>query len=239
MLGLATAHCCTRAGLGRVVLLERDGIASGPSGRAAALLTPEAHVWTDPPPFVDLARRSLDLWRSLDDELDGALGVEPADWIIALPDAVPPGSPVGERVEILDRDAAHALEPELGPADRWRAAHPRPGPCTPARRRKRLGEEHRAGRVRASRSAGVDVASSRVTTVQTSCGRLRAGRGRVRDRARTRLPRPRDPAAAREGPPARHLAGAVPAPRDARRARRARRAVAVGRAHRGRDARRG
>src|SRR5262249_26049849 len=59
--GLATAALCSRAGLGTVAVIERDRLASGASGGAAALLTPEAHVWTDPAPFVALARRSLEL----------------------------------------------------------------------------------------------------------------------------------------------------------------------------------
>src|SRR5438034_158380 len=77
VIGLATAALCSRAGLGRVVLIERERLAAGASGRAAALLTPEAHVWTDPRPFVALARTSLQLLQALDDEWDGAIGVEP------------------------------------------------------------------------------------------------------------------------------------------------------------------
>ncbi len=114
MLGLATAFACARAGLGRVVLIERDGLTSAASGRAAAVLTPEAHVWTDPPPFVELARSSFRLWRSLDEELDGALGVEAVDWLVALPEAIAPDAPVGAGVEVLDAGGAHELEPELG-----------------------------------------------------------------------------------------------------------------------------
>ena len=174
MLGLATAFLCNRAGLGKVVLLERDGLASGPSGRAAALLTPEAHVWTDPPPFVDLARRSFDLWRSLDDELDGALGVEPADWLIALPDAVPAGSPVGDRVEILDRDAAHTLEPELGAGIGGALRIPDQGRVHPLVAAGVLAKH--AGQVACGvEVTGVDVASSRVTRVRTSAGDFEPG----------------------------------------------------------------
>jgi glycine oxidase len=112
--GLATAALCSRAGLGRVVVIERDRLAAGASGSAAALLTPEAHVWTDPPPFVTLARTSLQLLRALDAEWDGAIGVETLEWLVALPQALPLDAELGALVDVLDPDGAHAIEPELG-----------------------------------------------------------------------------------------------------------------------------
>jgi glycine/D-amino acid oxidase-like deaminating enzyme len=112
--GLATAALCSRAGLGRVVVIERDRLAAGASGSAAALLTPEAHVWTDPPPFVALARTSLQLLRALDAEWDGAIGVETLEWLVALPQAVPLDAELGALVDVLGPDDAHAIEPELG-----------------------------------------------------------------------------------------------------------------------------
>jgi glycine/D-amino acid oxidase-like deaminating enzyme len=114
VIGLATAALCTRAGLGRVTLIERERLAAGASGKAAALLTPEAHVWTDPPPFVSLARTSLQLLRLLDDEWDGAIAVQPLEWVVALPNAVPLETKLGPLVDVLDPDRAHAVEPELG-----------------------------------------------------------------------------------------------------------------------------
>lgn len=114
VVGLATAALCTRAGLGRVTLIERDRVAAGASGGAAALLTPEAHVWTDPPAFVELGRRSLGLLRALDNEWDGALGVEPLEWLVALPRAIPLDADLGALVDVLDPDAARVAEPELG-----------------------------------------------------------------------------------------------------------------------------
>jgi glycine/D-amino acid oxidase-like deaminating enzyme len=96
------------------VLIERERLAAGASGSAAALLTPEAHVWTDPAPFVALARTSLHMLRALDDEWDGAIGVEPLDWLVALPQALPPDAELGALVDVLDPGGAHAVEPELG-----------------------------------------------------------------------------------------------------------------------------
>lgn len=112
--GLATAALCSRAGLGRVVVIERDRLAAGASGSAAALLTPEAHVWTDPPPFVALARTSLQLLRALDTEWNGAIGVETLEWLVGLPQALPLDAELGPLVDVLDPDGAHAIEPELG-----------------------------------------------------------------------------------------------------------------------------
>jgi glycine oxidase len=113
-MGLATAALCTRAGLGRVLVIERDHLAAGASGGAAAALTPEPHRWTDPPAFVELGRASLALYRQLDIEWGGALGLRPLEWLIALPAAAmkrpitpPPG------IELLDSAGAREAEPQL------------------------------------------------------------------------------------------------------------------------------
>jgi glycine/D-amino acid oxidase-like deaminating enzyme len=171
--GLATAALCTRAGLGRVAVIERDTLASGASGSAAALLTPEAHVWTDPPPFVELGRKSLALLRALDEEWNGALGVEPFEWLVALPAPVPLDTDLGPLVEVLDANAAHEVEPELGDV---------PG----ALRIRGQGRVHplRLAVVLAARAGtvatGVDMlglttAGGRVTAVHTSSGDLHPG----------------------------------------------------------------
>jgi glycine/D-amino acid oxidase-like deaminating enzyme len=114
MLGLATAAACARAGAGSVLVVERDELAAGASGGAAALLTPEAHAWTDSAAFLALARQSLDRWRALDREWDGALGVAPLEWLAILPSEIPTGTDLGPTATVLDADGARTLEPELG-----------------------------------------------------------------------------------------------------------------------------
>src|SRR6266487_4539664 len=57
--GVATAAACHDAGLGSVLLIEAGRLGSGATGGAAGLLTPEIHEWSDPEPFVELARTSL------------------------------------------------------------------------------------------------------------------------------------------------------------------------------------
>ena len=171
--GLATAALCSRAGLGRVVVIERERLAAGASGSAAALLTPEAHVWTDPPPFVALARTSLQLLRALDAEWDGAIGVETVEWLVALPKALPLDAELGALVDVLDPDGAHAVEPELGDV---------PG----ALRIREQARVHplrlaaalaaRAGTVATGvEMLGVTTAGGRVTGVRTSHGDLHPG----------------------------------------------------------------
>ena len=106
--GLAVAVMCRRAGVGRVVVLERDRLAAGPSGRAAGILAPEIHEWTDPADFVELARASLRLTRQLDGEWGGALGVRDLDCLVNGP-AIPGGS----SVETLSEEAMREYEPAL------------------------------------------------------------------------------------------------------------------------------
>ena len=80
MLGVATAAACVRAGLGSVVLVERDSLGAGASGGAAGLLMPEAHVGVDPPELVDLARLSLEAWRELHKAWPGGVGLMDFEW---------------------------------------------------------------------------------------------------------------------------------------------------------------
>ena len=154
-------------------MIERDRLAAGASGSAAALLTPEAHVWTDPPPFVALARTSLELLRALDAEWDGAIGVEALEWLVALPQALPLDAELGALVDVLDPDGAHAIEPELGeiPGALRIREQARVHPLRLA-----AALAARAGTVATGvEMLGVTAAAGRVTAVRTSHGDIHPG----------------------------------------------------------------
>jgi glycine/D-amino acid oxidase-like deaminating enzyme len=81
ILGLATAVAWTRAGLGSVVVVERDHLGAGASGGAAGLLIPEAHVHVDAPELVNLGRISLVAWQDLERTWPGGVGLMDLDWL--------------------------------------------------------------------------------------------------------------------------------------------------------------
>jgi glycine oxidase len=173
VVGLASAALCRRAGLGRVTLIERDQLASGASGGAAAMLTPEAHVWTDPAPFVDLGRSSLRLLRAVDDEWDGALGIQPIEWLVALPQAIPLDADLGPLVDVLDADQAHEAEPELGAVPGALLIREQ-GRVHPLRLAVALAA--RAGTVATGvEMLGIEVRGDRVTAIRTSHGDIQPG----------------------------------------------------------------
>src|SRR5579859_241472 len=77
VLGCATAAACVQAGLGSVVLLEREALGAGASGGAAGLIQPEGHVGVDPPEFVEFMRHSLAAWHALEASWPGGVGLLP------------------------------------------------------------------------------------------------------------------------------------------------------------------
>ncbi len=171
--GLATAMFCRRAGVQRVVVVERDRLASGPSGRAAGTLTPAIHAMLKPDPFIELTSRGLELHRELDGEFDGAAGFRTIDSLVALP-IVPPKELL-ERAggRLVDGATARELEPEFGDVEH--AVHlPRQGAVPPLAFARELAR--RAGQV-ASRveMLDMDTTNGQVTRVRTSHGDLSPG----------------------------------------------------------------
>jgi glycine/D-amino acid oxidase-like deaminating enzyme len=75
IVGCATAAACVRAGLGAVVVLERERLGAGASGGAAGILAPEFHLGTDPDALVKMMRLSLDDWREIEATWPGGVGL--------------------------------------------------------------------------------------------------------------------------------------------------------------------
>src|SRR5579862_5685133 len=98
ILGVATAAACHQAGLGSVLLIEAGRLGAGATGGAAGLLTPEIHEWSDPEPFVELARTSLEMWDEMERTWPGGVGLIELDWIGLQPD--PEGFAPHQRPEV-------------------------------------------------------------------------------------------------------------------------------------------
>ncbi|MGH2792978.1 MAG: NAD(P)/FAD-dependent oxidoreductase [Actinomycetota bacterium] len=113
--GLAAAVMCRRAGLGNVQVIERDRLASGPSGSAAGGLSPGINALARPAPFIALANESLALFHELDTEWEGALSMRTIDWLIVSPDRIAPDAIDVPGVSVVDAKAARSLEPRLLP----------------------------------------------------------------------------------------------------------------------------
>jgi len=87
IVGVSTAFACADAGLGDVRLIETGRLGAGATGGATGLLIPEPHQWSDPAPFVDLERASLQRWRDLQQTLPGGVGLVELDWLGLAPHA--------------------------------------------------------------------------------------------------------------------------------------------------------
>lgn len=85
IVGVTTAFACADAGLGEVLLIETGRLGAGATGGATGLLIPEPHQWSDPEPFVDLERASLERWRDLQQSLPGGVGLVELDWLGLAP----------------------------------------------------------------------------------------------------------------------------------------------------------
>jgi glycine oxidase len=85
IMGVAIAAACVAAGISSVLLVETGRLGAGATGGATGLLIPEPHQWSDPEPFVDLERASLERWRDLEQEVPGGVGLVELDWLGLAP----------------------------------------------------------------------------------------------------------------------------------------------------------
>jgi glycine oxidase len=169
LVGLATAVACRRAGLGRVVVVEREpelaGAASGGNGGAIA---PDMHRWTDPPAFVAFGRASLAAYRRLDAEWDGALGLREDRWLCL----VAPDQPIATD---LDAAAIREVEPDVRPPDGYTGLLVEGQAAVNPRRLAAALAQH-AGTVATGVAwTGVRVDGDRIAVVHTTAGDFHPG----------------------------------------------------------------
>ncbi len=171
--GVATAAACHQAGLGSVLLIEAGHLGAGATGGAAGLLTPEIHEWSDPEPFVDLARASLDQWAELEETSPGGVGLVDVDWIGLSPDPgalAPHQSPA---VEWLEPEYVAKLIPGLALPMAGALIHHQ-GRVNPLRSLARLSATLPAVATGVA-ATGVTVRGDRVVSVETTAGRVQPG----------------------------------------------------------------
>jgi glycine oxidase len=113
VIGVATAVACQHAGLGSVLLIERQHLGAGATGGAGGLMMSESRLAIDPPFMVDLQRSSLALWWELEERFPGGVGVSAVEWI--KPEPFLPGFLDGlpGHAERLTPDEVHRLAPGL------------------------------------------------------------------------------------------------------------------------------
>ncbi|MBO0775893.1 MAG: FAD-binding oxidoreductase [Actinobacteria bacterium] len=171
--GVATAAACQEAGLGRVLLIESGRLGAGSTGGATGLLTPDIHEWSDPEPFVNLARASLERWGELEQTWPGGVGLVTLDWIGLAPE--PGGFAPHQQpwVEWLDPGEVASLVPGLArPMSGARIRHQ--GRVNPLRSLVRLASQLPAV---STGTAAISVTTSggRVVTVGTTAGDIHPG----------------------------------------------------------------
>ena len=171
--GVATAAACHQAGLGSVLLIEAGHLGSGATGGAAGLLTPEIHEWSDPEPFVNLARASLGQWAELEQSWPGGVGLVDVDWIGLSPDAgglAPHQSPA---VEWLDPEHVERVIPGLSLPMAGALIHHQ-GRVNPLRSVARLSAVLPAVATGVA-ATSVTIRGDRVVTVDTTAGPIQPG----------------------------------------------------------------
>ncbi|MCU1458057.1 MAG: thiO1 [Actinomycetia bacterium] len=205
MLGLATAWQLRLAGVERVVLIERDRLASHASGGAGALITPGTRPWEDPPAVAALAVESAQLLYAFDADCGGATGLRSMDMLTALPFDLPDGFDPAPPTERIDAAGMADVEPELRGAVCGLLVRDQ-AHVNPLRYAAALAA--RGGTAATGVSArGFDVDAGRIVAVRTSHGDFTPG-SVVLATGRTGLPRPQIPERWVKG----HLIGTEPAP---------------------------
>ena len=173
IMGVATAAACVAAGIGSVLLIETGRLGGGATGGATGLLIPEPHQWSDPEPFVDLERASLERWRDLEQAVPGGVGLVELDWLGLAPHEGGFAAHQPRAVQWLNPGQVDELVPGL--------ARPMEGALI--RRQGRVNPLRALVRIAAGLPAvatgvaatGATVTGGRITAISTSAGTVSPG----------------------------------------------------------------
>jgi glycine oxidase len=173
IVGVATALACADAGLGAVLLIETGRLGAGATGGAAGLLIPEPHQWSDPEPFVDLERASLQRWRDLQQALPDGVGLVELDWLGLAPHDSGFAAHQPRDVEWLNPGQVAELVPGLARPMEG-AFIRRQGRVNPLRAVARLAAQLPAVATGVA-ATSVEISGDRVVSVGTSSGAISPG----------------------------------------------------------------
>jgi len=173
VVGVSTAVACRQAGLGSVVLIERDRLGAGATGGAGGLLSADTLAGTYPPHYVSFGQASIGLWWKLQERVGGGAGIRPFDSLKVEPLAPELAANLPASAERLTAEQVAELIPGLS----WSAPGvriPRQARMNPLRAVASLSRD--IGAVCTGVEAlGVTVRGERLVSVQTSAGEIRPG----------------------------------------------------------------
>jgi glycine oxidase len=173
IMGVAIAAACVAAGIGSVLLVETGRLGTGATGGATGLLIPDPHQWSDPEPFVDLERASLERWRDLEEEVPGGVGLVELDWLGLAPHEGGFAAHQPRAVQWLNPGQVDELIPGLARPMEG-ALIRRQGRVNPLRALVRLAAGLPAVATGVA-ATGVTVAGEQITEVITSAGTVSPG----------------------------------------------------------------
>jgi glycine oxidase len=173
IMGVAIAAACVAAGIGSVLLVETGRLGTGATGGATGLLIPDPHQWSDPEPFVDLERASLQRWRDLEAAVPGGVGLVELDWLGLAPHEGGFAAHQPRAVQWLNPGQVDELIPGLARPMEG-ALIRRQGRVNPLRALVRLAAGLPAVATGVA-ATGVTVAGEQITEVVTSAGTVSPG----------------------------------------------------------------
>lgn len=180
--GASVAFHLTQAGAGRVVLLEKGALASGPTGRSTAIV--RQHYSNEV--TARMALESLRVFQAWGDRVGGSCGFVRTGFLVGVREAdrgalegnVALQRSVGIDARLVGADELRRLEPALFTEDLVAAAYePEAGYCDPVATTTSLADAARArgARILQGREAtGLRLAGGRVAGVDTAAGPIAA-----------------------------------------------------------------